>query len=137
MTFVVDASMAATWLLPDERDETCLIVLRQLKASHGIAPSIFRHELRNILLLSEKRGRITAAVATELLFELGQLPILDRGPGDDAGVMDVSRVHRLTAYDASYLALAIATGLPLATLDRALATAARASGITLLGPIAP
>ena len=40
--------------------------------------------------------------------------------------------HRLTAYDAAYLELAVRRGLPLATLDSDLASAARAEGVPLL-----
>jgi predicted nucleic acid-binding protein len=39
----------------------------------------------------------------------------------------------LSAYDASYLELAMRRGLPLATADRALAAAASHAGVALLG----
>ena len=42
------------------------------------------------------------------------------------------RAHRLTAYDATYLELALRCGLPLATRDKALRQAAAAVGVTLL-----
>ena len=137
MTILVDASMAAAWLLPDEGDELTDSVLAQVQMSGGIAPSIFRHEVRSILLLAERRKRITSVVGDALLLRLTTLPIRDGGPGSDVEVVRLARVHRLTAYDAAYLALALAAGAPLATLDRALAVAARASGVPLLGPLAP
>jgi predicted nucleic acid-binding protein len=40
----------------------------------------------------------------------------------------------LSAYDAAYLALALLEGLPLATLDRRLAEAARAEQVIVFGP---
>ncbi len=40
--------------------------------------------------------------------------------------------HRLTAYDATYLELALRLGLPLATNDKALVAAAKFVGVTLL-----
>ena len=40
--------------------------------------------------------------------------------------------HRLSAYDAAYLELALRLGLPLATADRALIAAAQAVGVPLL-----
>ena len=46
--------------------------------------------------------------------------------------MDLSRRHRLTFYDASYLELAQREGIPLATLDKELVTAARAEGVPLV-----
>jgi predicted nucleic acid-binding protein len=44
-------------------------------------------------------------------------------------VLNLARRHRLSSYDASYLELALRTGLPLATLDADLAKAARKSGL--------
>ena len=45
----------------------------------------------------------------------------------------LARAHGLTAYDAAYLELALRTGLPLATLDTRLGSAARVAGIKLVG----
>ena len=134
---VVDASIVAAWLLPDEKTEATDAVLRGLKGTGGIAPSILRHEVRNVLLLSDRRKRISDCEADRLLGRFARIPIDDRGPGDDAAVPSLARAHRLRTYGAAYLVLAITSGLPLATLGRALAAAARACGVPLLGPLAP
>lgn len=47
-------------------------------------------------------------------------------------VAPIALDHSLSVYDASYLELAMREGLPLATLDQALARAARAAGVELL-----
>ena len=59
-----------------------------------------------------------------------RLPIQSPGELDDHRVMALARGHRLTAYDASYLALAVREGCPLASLDRRLNEAATAEGVT-------
>jgi len=41
--------------------------------------------------------------------------------------------HRLTVYDAAYLETAMRRGLPLATLDKELRSAAEQEGVTLVG----
>ena len=46
-----------------------------------------------------------------------------------AAIADLARRYRLSAYDASYLELALRVGLPLATLDADLAKAARKAGV--------
>ena len=47
--------------------------------------------------------------------------------------MDIARRRKLTVYDAAYLELAIREGLPIATLDQELETAARAEGVAIIG----
>ena len=137
MSVVVDASMAIAWLLPDEQTEATTLVLRQLLSDQGLIPTIFRHEVRNILLVSERRKRVTPAEVDEILGALERLALEDRGHGDDRDVMALARAHRLTAYDAAYVCLALSSRSALATLDRDMATAARVCGLKLLGPLAP
>ena len=59
----------------------------------------------------------------------------DAGSGNDRLVFDLATRHRLTGYDASYLALAVHEGRALATLDRKLAQAARHEKVEMLGPL--
>lgn len=47
--------------------------------------------------------------------------------------MALARRHQLTVYDAAYLELALRRGALLATFDRALANAARAEKVPVLG----
>lgn len=56
---------------------------------------------------------------------------------DDASVgptaiLALARAHRLTAYDAAYMELAIRRALPLATLDEDLRRADAAAGVPLV-----
>ena len=81
--------------------------------------------------------RATASEVDEIMAGLDELSPDDGGPGDDGVVADIARAHGLTAYDAASVALALSGGAPLATLDGAMATAARARGLTILGPLAP
>jgi predicted nucleic acid-binding protein len=61
------------------------------------------------------------------------LPIdIDPVP-DEAATFALARNHRLTFYDAVYLGLAQRRGLPIATLDSAIARAARVERIPLVG----
>jgi predicted nucleic acid-binding protein len=49
------------------------------------------------------------------------------------GVVPLAREHKLSAYDAAYLDLAIREGAPLATLDNGLRKAAKAAGVRIYG----
>jgi predicted nucleic acid-binding protein len=90
-------------------------------------------EVRNVVLLSERRGRLTRQRADGALAYLRRAPVaLDHAPGETR-LLDLARAHQLTAYDAAYLELAQRMGVPLASSDRSLAAAARAIGIETVG----
>ena len=129
MAFVPDASVAAAWVLPDEDAALADIALDRLGGESVKVPGVFWHELRNLLLSAERRGRIDENHAAASMTRLRRLPIASADDADDHVVMALARVHRLTAYDASYLALAIREGCALASLDRRLNEAAVAEGV--------
>lgn len=134
MAFVVDASIAGAWLLPDEENTAADQAMMRMAEEDAVAPDLLRHEIRSILLSAEKRERISADFVHSALARFRALPLQLAGPGDDTEVVRLSRKYRLSAYDAAYLALALLKQLPLATLDRRLAEAARAEGVVILGP---
>jgi predicted nucleic acid-binding protein len=134
MTLVVDASMAAAWFLPDEQAQATDAVLEQLRTLPGHVPSLFWFEIRSLLLIAERRGRLRPGEALVSVGQLRALSLTEEGSGSDGLVMTLAAKHNLTGYDASYLALALLQKASLATLDRALAKAAQAEGLTVLGP---
>ena len=126
---VLDASALAGWLLPDEAGLD-LVALSEQHAEFA-APWLIWAEIRNILLVSERRGRIPANVVEQALEAVDGLGlILDTSPSS-AAVAGLCRAHRLTAYDALYLELALRKGATLATHDAALTRAASAEGVAL------
>ena len=89
-------------------------------------------EIRNVLLIGERRGRIDASISSHFLSHLDALPIeVDRSPSS-IRLLALARQHALSGYDAAYLELAQRNAAPLATLDRRLAAAATAAGVSLL-----
>ena len=129
MTLVVDASAVAGWLLPDETGHD----LAHLLDAHSefCAPWLLWAEFRNILIVSERRGRLPNGMADQLIEAVDELGIeLDTTPSP-AGVLALARRHGLTVYDALYLDLAIRRKAALSTLDNRLAQAAEAEGVRL------
>jgi predicted nucleic acid-binding protein len=98
-----------------------------------MAPALWWYELRNVLILGERRGRITEQQTARFLRDISRLAItIDNAP-DESGVLTLARRHRLTVYDAAYLELALRAAVPLATLDATLSAAAGAEGVRLIG----
>jgi len=133
MPFVVDASITASWAFL-KNAPAGEIAFEKLLTESAIAPSLWWYEVRNLLLMDERRQRRNASSTEAFLGFLATLPIqLDHSP-DEGGVLRLARAHKLTVDDAAYLELAARTGVPLATLDADLIKAARAQRIPLLKP---
>ena len=133
MTFVIDASVAISWYLSGEASPTGRFAFEQLGAAGATAPVLWWFEVRNALIVNERRGRLDMAATVGILAHLEGLPIrLDIEQDGDA-VLALAREHGLTVYDAAYLELALRADAPLATLDQQLARAARAAKVPLLG----
>ena len=105
------------------------------ETSATYVPTVWWLEIANGLLVAERRKRISQADAAEAFAISLNLPVTtDTETGLRAGKESASlaRQYDLTIYDAAYLELAIRQSAGLATVDRALARAAKAAGITLL-----
>lgn len=132
MPFVLDASIAASWIPQDEDEPAARAALQRIAGDEAMAPALFWFEIRNILVVSERRGRFTEAMTRNFLKSLASLPILvDAGPDDDR-VLRLARRHTLSVHDAAYLELAQRRKVPLASLDAALVKAARAETMEVL-----
>jgi predicted nucleic acid-binding protein len=99
----------------------------------AVVPVLWWFEVRNVLIVNERRGRVSEAETARVLRDWSKLDIaIDRSPDENA-VIALARRHRLTVYDAAYLELALRHGIELATLDVALAAAARREGVAVVG----
>ena len=132
---VVDCSVAVAWCFPDEKGEYPQSVLDSLATVGAVVPSLWPLEVANALLMGERRQRSTPEETAKSLQFLESLPItVDQATGTQAfgHTLYLARAHKLSAYDASYLELAMRRGLPLATLDEKLKAAAAVVGVPLL-----
>ena len=133
--FVLDASVAGAWLLEDEDDPVANAAMSRLATEFALVPQLWHLEVRNTLVVAERRGRVNAAGLEDGLRRVGALPIRTDTEPDLGTALALARRRRLTIYDALYLELALRSDAPLATVDRALASAAVAEGRRLIGPL--
>src|ERR1700734_3034299 len=131
MALVLDASVAVAWSFADESPKTSQVLAR-LHDEEAVVPSLWWFEVRNALIMSERRGPLTEAATGASLRDLLGLRILVDPTPDEQALLTPSRQHRLTVYDAAYLELAKREKIPLATLDAALIRAARAEKVALV-----
>jgi len=135
--FVLDNTVTMAWCFNDEATpftETLLSRLSSLTDS-AIVPALWLYEVVNVTGLAVRKGRITEDKARAFLDSLADLPIEIEAATRTrlfTSVMALVGRHKLTAYDASYLELAMRHDLPIAALDNALTKAAREAGVTLV-----
>ena len=135
MPFVLDCSVAMAWLFLDEGNDSTDALREKLVTEHAVVPALWPIEVGNALLAATRRGRLSEEDWPRIRDDFAELPIevdtdsctrvLDR-------VLPVASDHKLSVYDATYLELAMRLSLPLATLDRQLAAAARGAGIEVI-----
>lgn len=130
---VVDGSVTGAWCLRDEHNAAADRLLAAVAEDSGVVPALWPVEMANILVMAERRGRITPADAERSVVLLGRLPLaIDPADGETLSrTRALAREHGLTAYDAWYLEVALRLALPLATFDSALGAAAQAAGVPL------
>ncbi len=133
--FVLDCSVSISWIFSDEHSDYAEAVLRLLENRQTIVASIWFLEMANVLLVGERRGRITPAQTAEALMLLDALDIIvDDNTENQAfsAILTLGREQGLAAYDAAYLELAMRLQIPLATLDGRLAAAANRCEVVVL-----
>ena len=133
--FVLDCSVTMAWCFEGESDAHADSVLHHLGLSQALVPSIWPLEVANVLLVGERRGRLTEADSAHFITLLKALPItVDEQTARRAQVeiLALGREQGLSSYDAAYLELAMREGCPLATLDTRLQGVAEKLGLPIL-----
>jgi predicted nucleic acid-binding protein len=136
VSLVLDSSATLAWIYGDETTEPIRRVFDLVADEGAVVPSLWRLEVANSLTVAVRRGRIDAGFRRAALSDLRLLDIATDQHTDLHAwneTLDIADRFQLTAYDAAYLELAQRRGLPLATLDEELCTAAAALGLRLLG----
>jgi predicted nucleic acid-binding protein len=91
-------------------------------------------EVANVLVVAERRKRLTEAQMIRAVALLQALPIdVDEATAQRAlgATLTLAREHSLSAYDAAYLELAMREGLFLATVDEKLLRVMSQCGVSL------
>jgi predicted nucleic acid-binding protein len=124
-----------SWCFEDENNDAADMILEKLRDAKALVPSVWPLEVGNVLLVAERRGRLSEADSARFVEMLSSLPIyseLETAQRAMSNVLFLAREHKLSTYDASYLDLAMREGISIATLDRGLQRAAMKCQVTLL-----
>lgn len=132
-SFIVDASVGFAWVYQGQATPETDQLLNEVAAGATvIVPALWFLEMSNVLLIAQRRHRLTAIqrkAAMEKLTAM-QLTVDEEGSRNAFGkTSELAEKYGLTIYDATYLELALRRSLPLASRDEALTKAATRCGI--------
>ena len=139
MSFVLDTSVTMRWFFGDGKPQELAYagkVLDAMKDASALVPVTWGLEVANVIAKAEAKGLVTEARSGAFLEMLEGVDIeVDAATFARAlsDTLQLARRYKLSAYDASYLELALRLGIPLATLDEDLQKAARKAGVKKFG----
>ncbi len=126
---VVDASVAAKWLLPaageDLVDQANHLLRSHIQRElHLVAPDLIRAEIGNVLWKAVRTRRTTRAAARQSLQYFQELA-LEIIPADVllAPAFEIAATYDRSFYDSLYVALALDIGADLITADEPMVNA--------------
>lgn len=132
MAFVLDASIAVAWVVPSQASEYASRIRRRAKREPYHVPALFPAEVSNVLVTLERRSILSPEGAASAARVLNRLdPIVHPIESDIAELRQLAFRYGLSAYDATYLALALDLHLPVACGDRPLRRALARAGVKL------
>jgi predicted nucleic acid-binding protein len=127
LSYVIDASVAAKWILPEPDSDVAMVLLEQADARFHV-PELCTAELANVLWKRSRRGEISSLDAVEAAAQLRDLPVRRHSHQTlITPALLIALQHGITVYDALYVALALSLDATVITADRTLA-GARTSG---------
>lgn len=135
MSFVLDNSVTMRWFFGDGKPQELDYagkVLDAMKGVRAIVPAIWGLEVANVIAKAEAKGLVTEARSETFLEMLREVDIESDAAtfqNTFSSILQLARRYQLSAYDASYLELALRQGMPLATLDEDLQKAAKRAGV--------
>lgn len=132
----MDASVGFAWVYQGQATPETDHLLNEVAAGATvIVPALWFLEMSNVLLMAQRRGRLTTSqrkVAMEKLNAM-QLTVDEEGTRHAFGkTSELADKYGLTIYDATYLELASRRSLPLASRDESLRKAAKQCGLKAL-----
>ena len=136
--FVVDNSVVMSWCFEDEWNSYSEAVLDSLADGEAFVPGIWPLEVGNVLLVAERKKRLSEASVVRFLELVSSLPLSVEQETPDRmlkEIISLAREQGISTYDASYLDLAMRMDLPMSTLDASMQKAARRLQIPAYKPV--
>jgi len=134
--FVVDASVGFSWVYQSQAtNDTDALLNDVVSGAAVVVPTLWFFEIANVLLIAERRKKLTAAQRKAALKSLEALTLNIDEEGHRSAFRKTSEIsdkYGLSIYDGTYLELALRRKLPIASRDEPLRAAAKKAGVDVL-----
>ncbi len=132
MAMVADASVTVAWFVKGQATGDTELLLDRATRETLHVPPLWLPEFVNALITLERRRRLPASEVDVALRAIADFDfVTERDTAGPAALAALARRYALSAYDATYLHLALRLKLPLACKDTSLRSAATRAGVNL------
>jgi predicted nucleic acid-binding protein len=129
---IVDASVAAAWFVRNQASAYTDRMRRQARNQRLHVPAIWPLEFANALWQLQRRNLLSVQQVDTIIDLAERLDLMvHASTPPPRRLLAIARAHHLSAYDASYLDLALTLKFPIACRDGPLRQALRAAGARL------
>lgn len=130
---VVDNSVAVRWFFPDQSTPYSEKVMDTVQCGAAMyVPALWFSEFCNVIERAARSLVIPRGKADGIIARAAMLPVLEARTPNLPEIYSLAKEYRLSGYDATYLAAALALNVPIATADSDLAEAAKSLGLLFL-----
>ncbi len=130
MSLVADNSVVIAWFSRSQSTAYTDRIYSQLGTEELVMPSVWPYEFANALAVLERRGLLTATLVDQIVDKAAKLVTrVDSPPASPAKLLQLTRSHGLSAYDAAYLELTLRLRTKLATKNSRLSVVAGSLGL--------
>ena len=132
MGFVADNSVIVGWFVESQSNAYSRELLDRAAKEEVHVPMIWRAEFASVLLVFSHNRRLQPKQVPVIIEHIERLDLIDdAAPPSVRTLVELGRRYALSAYDATYLELALRLRLPLAARDGPLRKAAGRTGMLL------
>ena len=132
VAFVLDNSVIVAWFVAAQANDYTRRIDRRAAREQPVVPALWEVEFANVMAVLVRREVLARHQGLAIFARAERLQLaIDRAAVSPRALYELTERHGISAYDAAYLELARQRGLPLATRDTALRSAARAAGVAL------
>jgi len=131
--FILDCSVYMSWCLNEATIKASSKILHSITKHGIIVPSLWVYEVTNVLTVSVRGNKLTVADAHGLINDIQLLPIEFDKPTTEnmSNIFNIANEHKLSAYDAAYIELALRTNTQIASFDKDIAKVSGKLGIKI------